>query len=511
MARTLYKAGWVVPISREPFPRGAILVDGGRIEAVGKWNDFESAAGLAQTIEDDQAWIFPGFINTHHHNNPSFALGYKDENGEIGLFRVFSRTGFEDPEKARAFQYLSTQAIACQLLRSGVTTTLDMAWGGASTGLDHRRAIEAYQDLKMRVVFAPIARDRCAYVYGEDDDFLATLPPDLAKRMAASHLGQSIKVSGQDYLSEWMDYHDRYDDGNLTRLILAFDGPVWATDAMIRTIADFARREELPVHLHNAESKLEIDWAKETYGKTSTAHLLEMGLLRPTTSFAHGIWVTDEDMRICAENGVSIAHTPSSEMRWYVGICPVVDWLRAGVNVSLGTDGYGFSDNNDFLEDMRLASLLQRAPALLDWPGVSSSQLLTMATINGAKSLGIERQTGTLEAGKSADFVVIDGNKLTGSPVNPKHDIREVLIQRARAEHVKQVIIAGNLVVDDGKVLTLDENRIVSSLRSMYEELWSRSDPERDQLIEDGLVYVKKYFSRWEANHLPARYRFNCQ
>ena len=158
MSSLLIKAGWIVPGDESPIPQGAILIRDGRIADIGHWHEFDAiSGGVDEIIDEPTSWVFPGFINTHHHNNSSFGLGFKDENGELGLFRVFSQNGFAEPEKAIAYQYLSTKLLGCQLLLNGVTTTIDMAWGGKYNGLPHDAGIQAYRDLGLRGVYAPIA------------------------------------------------------------------------------------------------------------------------------------------------------------------------------------------------------------------------------------------------------------------------------------------------------------------------------------------------------------------
>jgi len=335
------------------------------------------------------------------------------------------------------------------------------------------------------------------------------LPEDLAGRVRAAHLGLNSQITAANYKAEWQDLHDRFDDGNFIRLIAAFDGVMWSSDELTRAIGQWAAVERIPIHLHHAESKLEVDWAAATLGRSTTAHLQALGLLTPLTSLAHGIWVSDEDMHLCAEAGVSIAHTPASDLRWYAGIAPVVDWLKAGVNVCLGTDANGFSDANDFIEEMRAASLLQRVPGLLDWPSVSPEMVLRMGTINGARCFGLGDRIGTLEPGKRADLVLIAGDRARGRLVNPRQEVREVLVRRARAEHVQCVMVGGRIVLADGQIMLVNEQEIVERVRQLYERLWANQDPSRVQLIEDLLVHVHRHYKPWQANFLPARYRYN--
>jgi 5-methylthioadenosine/S-adenosylhomocysteine deaminase len=499
----------VIPVASPPLKNGAVLLEGDRILAVDRLSAFEGVSGIERQLGGPEVWLLPGFINCHYHHGRSFQLGYSDEPGEVGLFRTFSHPGLADPDAAKEFAYLDTLVSAVQLVRSGVTTTIDMAWGGGTSGLSHDHALIAYRDLGLAVVFAPIARDRCSYVYGDDEEFLATLPSSLAERIRRAQLGQSGDTSPQGYLAEWQDLYDRFDDNAVTRLILALDGPVWCSDELSRAVGAWAAQHDLPVHLHAAESKLEVDWALSELGRTPAAHLQALGLLGPQTSFAHGIWLSDQDMALCADAGVTIVHTPSSDLRWFCGIAPVVDLLNAGVNVALGTDGNGFADDNDFLAEMRIASLLQRIPGFLDWPGLSPETVIAMATVNGAKAWGLEEEVGSIEPGKRADLVLVDGDSVRGPLVDPRQDVQEVLVRRARGGHIQAVVIAGRVVMDRGRIISVNEDRAVHRLRKHYETLWAQRDEEREKLVEDGLVYVRRFFQPWEATVYPVRYRYN--
>ena len=189
----------MIPVSRPPIENGAVLLEGERIIAVYDYAAFEDTPGINREIGDSATWLLSGLINSHYHNGRSFQLGYSDEPGELSLFRTFSHVGLSAPTEAEACAHLNMLASAFQLLRAGVTTTVDMAWGGRTLGAPHDPSITAYRVPGMGVIFAPIARDRSAYVYGEDEAFLASLPPELAVRIRAGKLGQSIRITPRSY------------------------------------------------------------------------------------------------------------------------------------------------------------------------------------------------------------------------------------------------------------------------------------------------------------------------
>lgn len=508
MDRILITADWIIPVDRSPIKDGAILIEDSQIIAVDRRNNLEDVENITRKLGGQGTWVMPGFINTHYHNGRSFQMGFSEEPGETGLFRTFSQGGFSDIEQARTFSYLNTLVSATQLIKSGITTTIDMAWGGKSTGIEHDFAIKAYTNLGLSIVFAPIARDRAAYVYGDDDEFLAMLPAKLAQQIKNADLGQSDKIAAEDYIEEWSDLRSGFAN-DLTHLIVALDGPVWCSDELSIKLSNWAIKQGCPLHMHNAESKLEVDWALNQLGKTSTRHLYDLNILVPHTSFAHGTWLSEEDIELCVDKGITIAHTPSSDLHWYCGIAPIAVYLMAGMNVSIGTDGSGFSEDHDFLTEMRIASLLQRVPGDLDWPGLKPDEAIKMATINGAKAFGLEERIGTITPGKRADLILLDGDRLRGKLVNPLHDVQDVLIQRGKTEHVMTVIVAGKILLEDGKITPVNEEEAVIELRGYYEVLWNMKDEHREKIIGEGLKYVRDYFKPWETKQYPPRYRFN--
>ena len=159
---------------------------------------------------------------------------------------------------------------------------------------------------------------------------------------------------------------------------------------------------------------------------------------------------------------------------------------------------------------MRMASLLQRVPGFLDWPSLAPEDVLAMATVNGGRAFGLEDEIGTIEPGKRADLIPLAGDRVREPLVDPRHNVIEVLVRCARAEHVRTVLVGGRVLLNEGRVTTFDEQQVMRDTRRHYETLWNQRDREREQMIEDGLVYVRRFFKPWEANVLPARYRFNC-
>ena len=235
--------------------------------------------------------------------------------------------------------------------------TMDMAWPA-----NHRPVIQAYLDLGLDLIYAPTLRSQNGYVYGPDEDFLATLPAELRQRVVGNGLGLTGSISPRTLTSR-PGPSSNADFGDRIQMVIGPDGPEWCSETELRLAAQRATAEGACLHLHNSESPLERQWALQTQGQTMTGYLAEIGFLGPNVSCGHGVWYSDGDVELLAEHGVVTVHNPSSNLRLGTGIAPVAAYLEAGMTVALGTDGQGLTERSNFLEEMRLAAYLQRFPS----------------------------------------------------------------------------------------------------------------------------------------------------
>ncbi len=479
---------------------GAVLVRDDRIVAAGRFENLRHEPQIEHTLGDADAWVLPGFVNAHYHNWRTFSMGATpDAPLELFLLRL---SGFEIPAPLEPeFAYLNTLVSACQLVRSGVALTMDMALSA-----NHPPMIQAYLDLGLDLIYAPTARTRLGYVYTDDDEFLGTLPPDLRERIAGQSLGLTGGyISPPDYWRNWLDLLEQFD--GRVQLAIAPDGPEWCSTDELMLWRERASRYGACLHLHNSESPMEMQWALRTRGQTMTEYLAQIGFLGADVSCGHGVWYSDRDIELLAGARASSVHCPSSNLRLSNGIAPVASYLRGGVNMAIGTDGQGFSDNSDFLDELRLADLLQRTPGP-DTDALQARTWFEMATQNGAAAFG-RHDTGALRAGNIANLLVLDGEAMQDPYLWPGHDPYACVLQRARAAHVDTVISRGRTIVREGRVTTVDEPAIKARLRSLYQEIWRAQRPDRRALVAALETPVRRFFDAWRDLPVQARYRYN--
>lgn len=480
--------------------QGAVLVEGEKIVAVGSYESLRQTDGISSELGDGSTWVLPGFINAHYHNWRTFSMGAALD-APLELF-MLHMSGFEIPEELEPdFSYLNTLVSAFQLIRSGVTTTLDMTLSS-----NHRPMIQAYLDLGLDLVYAPTTRTQLGYVYTDDERFLATLPADLKERIAGKGLGLTGGYDLPDhYWQTWLELQSEF--GDRIQLILAPDGPEWCSKEELILWCERASAHNTCLHLHNSESPMEMQWALKTHGKTMTEYLAEIGFLGPNVSCGHGVWYSDHDIELLAASGTTTVHCPSSNLRLSNGIAPVSDYLCQGVNVALGTDGQGFSDTSDYLDEMRLADLLQRTPGFKT-KALAAKTVFEMATAGGAKAF-MREQAGSIKVGNTADLVLLDGDSLSSPYLWRGYDPYTAVLQRARSQHINTVICHGKPILKDGKITTVDESLIINKLQQIYEILWNKQSQEKRLLIQEIEPYIIDFYEPWQTLPTVSRYHYN--
>jgi 5-methylthioadenosine/S-adenosylhomocysteine deaminase len=223
-----------------------------------------------------------------------------------------------------------------------------------------------------------------------------------------------------------------------------------------------------PLLTHVSETWDEQKTIRERYGKSPTAWLDEVGFLGPRLSVAHGVWLSADDLKTLAARGVSLSHNPESNMKLGSGIAPVAAARKAGVVVGLGTDGSAGSNNDlDMFDAMDFAGKLAKVAALDPTP-LAAPELLRMATIDGAKALGLDRVVGSLEAGKRADLIVVDLGK---AHVQPVFDLPSTVVYASRAGDVSLTVVDGKVLWDGKRVTTLDEAKVLAAARVWREKV----------------------------------------
>jgi 5-methylthioadenosine/S-adenosylhomocysteine deaminase len=229
-------------------------------------------------------------------------------------------------------------------------------------------------------------------------------------------------------------------------------------EALLKDAAALAQRNQAPLLIHVAEAPFEMEKSRREHGLTPVQYLARIGVLGPNVLGAHCIWLDQADVQTLAHFGVGCSYNPSSNMKTAAGLMPAVELLAAGVAVGIATDGAASNNNQDMFEEMDLAAKEQKF-ARMDPKALTAMQVVEMATITGARALHLEHQIGSLEVGKKADVIVVNTG---GAHATPMYDVYSALVYSLKSSDVRTTVIGGKLVMEDGRMLTLDEPAILA-------------------------------------------------
>jgi 5-methylthioadenosine/S-adenosylhomocysteine deaminase len=445
---TLIRGGQVLTGAPAALQRADVLVEGDRIAALGP--TLAAPAG-ARVIEAADRIVLPGMGNAHTHASSHLARG------RVGSFTLEdlltyspANSGFRTPDD----EYLSAAIGAIEMLKTGCTSAYDLYIAvPAITDETLAAVVQAYTDVGVRVVLAPAVADVVFYqiVPGLAD----LLPPDLRRTV------QDIQPSPTKGLLDLTERAIRRWHGSAEgriRMAVAPTIPNQATDDLLDGCAALAREYGVGFHTHLAESKVQVVESRRRWGKSIVARLADHRVLGPGFVGAHSVWLDDDDLRMLADAGAAVAHNPGSNLRLGVGIAPVREMLDRGLAVGLGTDGSTCADNQNLFEALRIASVIStvRFPhETARW--LDADTVWGLATTGTARVLGQAGDLGTLAPGRKADLVLL---RTDSAFLRPLGDPVKALVYAETGANVETVLVDGRVVVERGRVTTVDEARI---------------------------------------------------
>ena len=406
---------------RHVLENGAVAVRGDSIVAVGPGADIAAQYDAAKIVDARGAIVMPGLINGHAHAAMSLFRGMADDLAlddwlKKYIFPAEARNVTED------FVMWGTRLGMLEMLRGGITTYADMYY---------------FEDAVARVT-------KEAGMRGVLGETILDFPAPDNKTVA-----QALEYT-QKFIEHWKG----------DPLIVAAAAPHSMYTCSAKTLqeaAALARRNHAPILIHVAEAPFELQLSREKYGITPVGYLAREGILGPDVTGAHCVWVDQADIATLVQYGVGCTNNPSSNMKTAAGVSPVVDMLAAGAAVGLATDGAASNNNQDMFEEMDLAAKLQKITRM-DSRALPAEQVVEMATIGGARAVHLEKLIGSLEAGKKADLIVVD---TTAPHATPMYNVYSQLVYALKATDVRSVVIGGKMVMEDRKMLTLDETAIL--------------------------------------------------
>jgi 5-methylthioadenosine/S-adenosylhomocysteine deaminase len=424
MAKTvLIKGGTLLTMNaRNEIVEADLLIEDDRIASIGV-----RGAKADATIDASGCAVLPGLVQTHVHLCQTLFRGAADDLPLIDWLkkRVWPLEAAHSAQSLRA----SARLGIAELVKGGTTCALTMET------VNHTEAVfRAVEETGFRATVGKCMMDK-----GDD-------VPEALLEETANSVSESLRL-----LKEW--------NGRANGRIRYCFAPRFAiscTEELLQEVAALARLHEVIVHTHASENRTEIEMVKSETGRRNIEYLDSVGLTGTNVVLAHCVHLDASEMDLLARSGTHVAHCPSSNLKLGSGVAPVAELLERGISVSLGADGAPCNNRLDMFTEMRTAALLQKA--LRGPDAFPAGRTLRMATIDGARALGLETEIGSLEEGKKADLTIIDVKALH---MTPRADLVSTVVYAATAADVRTVVVDGNLLLDDGHLTTLDEPSII--------------------------------------------------
>jgi len=433
MSSTLIKNGTLVTMdSANTIVRGDLLIEDGRITSIS-----ETGKTAHTVIDADGCAVIPGFVQTHIHLCQTIFRGAADDLALIDWLkqRVWPMEAAHTPSSIRA----SARLGVAELIKGGTTCALTM-----ETVHHTNEVFKVVEESGFRATVGKCMMDK-----GDE------VPRGLREQTTSS-IEESFEL-----LVQW---HGKA-DGRI-RYCFAPRFAISCTRELLEKVGALAPANGVMIHTHASENRAECELVQQESGLRNVAYLFDVGIIGPHVALAHCVHLSNDEIKTLKATGTNVVHCPSSNLKLGSGIAPIVKLLEEGISVSLGADGAACNNRLDMFTEMRTAALLQKA---LHGPEVlPAKRVLRMATIDGARALGLDAELGSIEVGKRADLALVRLDELHETPVS---DVISALIYSAEAHDVDTVIIDGELVMRERKLLTLDERETIETAKQEAETL----------------------------------------
>ncbi|KAI9746645.1 MAG: hypothetical protein M1818_000359 [Claussenomyces sp. TS43310] len=441
--------------TREIISDGAILVRENLIADIGKADVLIEKYAGEEVVDLTRRIMIPGLISTHVHTAQTLLRGAADDLELVGWLceRIWVLQGNFTPEDG----YAAARISIAEMLKSGTTCFLEsmvifhicpseasLAYSDALIQFADRYGFDglcrAVEESGIRGCLGKIVMDIASYA----KDPKWGMHPGLVEDRETS-LGGALKM------------HEKWDKKANDRIRVWFGArtPGGVTNELYKEMTGLSKEKNIPITMHCAEVRADRTFF-ESVNHTPMSYCSSVGLLGPKTVLVHMVHLDDSDIAKLAETGTHVAHCPTSNAKLASGICRLPELFKAGVNVGLGTDGAPCNNTNDMLQEMKLAAIIHKAKSY-DPTLISAEQVLEMATINGAKALGLDHVIGSLEVGKKADFVAIDMRHVH---LQPYYSPVSAVVYSVTGRDVELVVVDGREVVVGGKLRTMDEEQV---------------------------------------------------
>ena len=428
---------------------GAVAVDGKEIVAIGKTGEITRRHQAEKVIDADGMAVLPGFVDCHVHLAQALIRGCADDVPLIPWLRdyVWVLQGNFTPDDGRA----SAELAMAEFIRSGTTTFVECM-------IHHRYGFngiaEAVDQAGMRAVLSKTLMDTPGY----------GIEKGIMYEGMIENKDETIRET-LEMLRKWHGY-----DGRI-QVWFGPRTPGACTPELYREIVELARQHQTGITMHLAEVKDDVDYTKREFGKLPVEFARDVGLVGRNVLLAHTVWLTQGEIEMLAQTETNTVHCPASNMKLGSGIAKIPEMIEAGVSVSLGCDGGPSNNTYDMLREMKIAALLQKV-RLGDPARLRAETVLEMATINGARAVGLQHEIGSLEEGKKADIITL---KLRRPHLTPLFSLASNLVYSASGADVDTTIVDGKILMQGGQLLTLDEDRVLREAERRAASLMERS------------------------------------
>lgn len=429
----IINARWVVPVipRNTVLERHSVVIDQGSIVALIPQEQAKQQYQAETEHSYDQHCVMPGLINNHTHTAMSLLRGLADD---LPLMTWLNDHIWPAEKRwvSDSFVEAGSELAIAEIIRGGTTCFNDMYFFPDTTAkVADQSGIRA--NLGMVVI-----------------DFPSAWAANTAEYL---HKGQLL--------------HDHYRHHERITTAYAPHAPYTVSDETLNSVVMNAEELDISIVMHIHETAGEISQSVEQFGVRPLERLKELGLLSPRLTAVHMTQLVDQEIDWCAESGVHIAHCPESNLKLASGFCPTAKLNQHGINVSLGTDGAASNNDLDMFAEMRQAALLAKAVAQ-DASAIPAHSALEMATINGAKALGLEDKIGSIESGKSADIIAVDLSQLESQPC---YDVISQLVYATGRHQITDVWVNGKQLLKDKQLTTLNSAKIITNSQHWGEKI----------------------------------------
>ncbi len=399
----------------------SLYIEGDRIAAIG-----DEPAGFSEdkVIDGKDKLVIPGLINCHTHSYMSFMRNVADDLSFMDW--LFGTIDPIEQQMTDEDTYWGANLAIIEMMKSGTTCFNDMQ-------MNIHQTTRAVKESGMRAVI-------CRGLVGSGND-----------------------EAGQSRLRQAYEERDAAKDCDRLTFKLGPHAPYTCDDEFLKIVAAEAKKENMGIHVHLSESESEISQIQEKYGCTPIALAEKCGIFDVSAIAAHCVQVTDEDIAILKRKNVSVVTNPASNMKLGNGFAPIAKMLDAGINVCLGTDGAASNNCLNMFHELSLLTLIHKGTGKTP-QCVSAKEGFRIATINGAKALGLEKEIGSIEVGKKADLAILD---LNTPSLTPRNNLLAGLSYSANGSEVETVIINGRITMENRRILTVDEKLVYGKIQDI--------------------------------------------